>query len=180
MEDFGPSFWSGLIYIILVALIMTIFELLFFTLFAGPNETTTARNYVKNIKHSFSSLFAGASRQPLNQQTHDFLNVSIARENKLNKQINDGAITLIGLEIIILLMLIILVWFILKSHVGTNKFWNRPQYAVQPSLFSALIVCTVIMAFQGSMYDFAQHYYYPTDNELKYKIVTKLKADLNL
>jgi len=197
-NDFGPSFWSGIIYIIIVALIMTIFELVFFTVVAAPGETSSATKYLQSINSGgdnlshffpFSPSILGTASGQISKQLNDILNVSIAREKKLDTKINNDAVAFICLEMFILILLIIIVWFVLKESIpslpadkrGDAYFWQKFSTGIQPSLWSAVFACLIIIAFQGSMYDFGKnHFTYPGNNELQYQIITKLQTDLNI
>jgi hypothetical protein len=185
MNDFGPSFWSGIIYIILVAMIMTVFELGFFAFVAGPSETNEANAYLQKLSKNLSktSKTQTLAQVQAKQQLIDVLNVSVIREDILNKKINNDAITFICLEIFILILFIVIFWNILQTSVSKNTLyanqWNSYK-GIQPALFSAFIACGVIIGFQGSMYNFGRNFSYSTNNELQYKIVTKLKTDLNI
>jgi hypothetical protein len=170
-SSLGPSFWSGIIYIIIVSTIMTIFELIFFTTIAEPVEINAAYSFLKNFNKPIGI--------QTSQQAIDILNVSIIREDKLNKKINNDAIVFVCLEILILMLLGIIFWNVLK-HSSTNQYWTYFWTGIQPSFFSALIVCFFIILFQASMYDFGKHFSYPTSSELQFKIITKLRSDVGL
>jgi hypothetical protein len=133
---------EGLFYIIFVALIATIFEILFFIYVIFPKQYEEFNNYIKHTK--------GQYRLPINipENITKYIEIFNIREHELNNKINTNIIVFVCIEIIVL----ILILYILYSKL------DRVQLKRQ--CISTFITVTVLLLFQIQMYQFGIKFQY--------------------
>jgi hypothetical protein len=210
--DALDSFYIGLIYVLVIALLMTAGELAFFLLKIAPDEARMIRNklyYLKDNRDDYinGSILENKSamdtylnstvimndqsmapgqvdqvnklQQKMNQLSNDIdtvktnlLNVETIREDQLNIKINNDAIMIIVIEMVLFLFFIGLCY----AKIRYKPVW--------PIVILAIITVFILGGFQGVMYFFAgglnnhDAFEFITDNELEYGIYSKLKSDL--
>lgn len=178
------KFYSGLVYILAVATFMTLFELLFFTLLISPKETEIIENFIKQNKlFNFDDELPISIPKPIPkpnityntdtditkifmENSNDFLNVLIIRENNMIKQLNLQYILFITFMIIMMIFFIIFVY----TRINFSSTIGNILLAVK----TVVILCF----FQLNMYFFALGFLYTTKEELQLLIYDKIINDL--
>ncbi len=157
------NFYLGIIYVIIIALFMTLFELIFFTLWLVPIKSGKIREKVHELKDNLYHLKAP-------EGLLDYLTVAEKRELELNKSVNSSSIVIISLEMIFFMVVI----YICYSHLKEKK-------SIFNILFLAVLTVVVLIIFQLVMYIYAggfeskDSYQYMTDNELNYLVSKQIK-----
>jgi hypothetical protein len=168
------KFYSGLVYILVVAIIMTLFELIFFTLIICPKETQIIEEFVKNNKlFNVESNIVNPLIDPLisklfgfGNDSNDFINVLIIRENNLISQINLHLILFIGTEILFMISLLGCIYRRIRlAHTIGN-------------LILAIKTVVILCFFQLNMYFFAQEFLYTTKEELQLLIYDRILENI--
>jgi len=182
MKNIGENFYIGIIYVLIISIIMLLFELLMFILVISPQEKrsitfqlqqanvalkTQTKSQPQTIANVLSSIFSIIT--PINNQ---YQNISIQRENQFNEIINNNAIGLIALLLILFLFLIIAC----MTHISDYK-------KISGIVILAIITTIILMCFQLVMYHYgggfknSNGYKYPSDDEVIYSIMNYLKTN---
>jgi len=177
-------FWDGIFYVVFVSFIMTIFELVFFSIIIFPNQTYQMIGYIKNI-HKINSQGGDISstlsiyREILSKLNYNssLYEVLKEREDILINEINGDAISYISIEIFMLLFVLIFLFFT-RKHVNNvhNIYYiinnnnsrsenNSNSYEFNRNDMSAVFIssfCTILFLifFQISMYNYAKQFKY--------------------
>lgn len=191
---FGPTFLRGIVYIIAVAILITIFELVFYAVHIAPMENENIKYKINNGNNNFFGsnnnnnnkidIVAEELITAVKSKISPYVNTVSERESKLNKKINNDAITFICIEIFILLLIIFIVYQKLKTYV-TSDLKTNIQYnthhgtGLLPPIINAILTTIVLALFQLNMYFFAHKWIFPSDSEIKYDVINDLKKYLN-
>lgn len=164
----SDNFYLGVIYVIIISLFMTLFELIFFTLYLVPMKSGSIRKKIQQLK---DNLYPFKAPKPL----LDYLTVAEKRESELNKNINDSSIVIISLEMIFFAIIIYVCYIRLKE--------KKPIFNI---LFLSILTVVILIIFQLVMYVYAggfeseNSYQYMTDNELKYLVSNQIREETAL
>ncbi len=133
------QFLEGLFYIIFVALIVTIFELLFFLYVIYPKQYDEFYNYVKNNK---------VLSIPVNIPSNitKYLEIFREREHILINKINNDIIIFICIEIFVIMLLLYIIY--------TKKI------ILKKSILYSIITIFILLLFQIQMYYFGIKFKY--------------------
>jgi hypothetical protein len=187
------GFYAGLIYVLIIAIFMTIFELLFFIIMVVPLESRVIREKTKylGLGPGFSSGAVGgmvtggmniggltigsmsALESMATEVVVDVLNVAVSREQGNYDHINNTAILIISVEVFIFAVGILLCY---SKITESGLLW--------PIIALSVLTSIILIGFQLVMYVYAGgtgvpgSYKYASDNELKYIVYQKLEKDL--
>ena len=163
-----PVFLRGLFYITLVAIVITIFELVFFITFIGPKETSSIHNYfnnfIKNVESSKNHI--GDANNGLN----NYIDVFIDREKILDDKINNDAVSFIILEVIILCIVLYMIYNKLYRVTSTSIHGHD----LGPVIITSVITVSILALFQINMYLFGKDYSYAGSDEIENLIYEQL------
>lgn len=206
---FGPTFLRGIIYVISVAILITIFELCFYCIHLAPMEHEHVIHKIQEAKHNpelKQSIIENVSNsnpnisdtnisnvnsiiESLNVKGNEihaqaFVNTMTERELKLNYKINNDAIFIICIEIFIFMLIIFIVIQKLNTYVTTDKNMNigyNTYYGagVLPPIINAILTTIVLALFQINMYFFGQKWAFTSDYEIDHEITKELQKYLN-
>lgn len=193
---FGPTFLRGMIYILAVAIFITVFELIFFVVYIAPQEKKNILYKLTNIKTSENN--KGHSQyksvDDIIKMFDDdksnitsikaYINTMNDRENILNEKINNDAIAFICIEVFIFILIIYLIYNKLQTYItsdnnlniGLNTYYGT---GILSPIVNAFITTIILAIFQINMYFFAHKWKFPSDFEIDYAISSDLKNYLN-
>jgi len=179
------KFYLGLIYILIVAIFMNTFELIFFVFMICPKETEILKGFLNNL-----NLFpilptmpefptagpigpvgpvgpAGPEVKSPETYFNDYFDVMIHRENQIIDMYNMHLVVFIVIEIGILLIILLI-------------FYSKVKFR---DSISTLMLClkTVLTLcfFQVNLFYFALKFLYTTQEEIQYLVLKKLKEELS-
>ena len=162
----------GILYLLIVATVMSSFELIFFCLIIAPTETLTIEGSLENNHIIQIPPSADIEDLYFNNFTNNYFDIAIERENLLITSYNESLILFIVIEISILVLFIGLTYKVYYNHEG--RFSDCRFYALYHSIGTILILCI----FQLNMYYFALDYQYITPEELQLLVYNKLLSSL--
>lgn len=195
--------YGGIIYVLLIAIIMTVFELIFFLVILVPKEKELFREKLIEMRTLMRGMFDTTFENKMDKESasiidldmeemkkkakeyeaqyslkgfFDYLTVMTKREENLNTKINNDAVIFIVVEVVIFFIIIIMC---------INRLYTLDhRHVVASSILLAVITGIILAAFQYVMYIYAGgthqqgSYQYASDKELKYNIMKKIENDL--
>jgi hypothetical protein len=161
-----PVFINGSFYIVFVAFVMNIFEILFFTIVIFPQQTEHLIKYINSIKIFYDykdntkpyNKFIYAYKNIISQISYNnsLYEVLKTREKQLNDTINSDLIIYIGFEIFLLLLLLIYILFAKRYQYLDVKLITdiqpESENAVQtPSTSGVLHVLPISISIESNL-----------------------------
>ena len=144
MESNKVRLYTGFFSIILIAMLMTVFELIFYIYIVNPNVTFFIGQLLEN-----------QPQEPVEDRLENLIIVLKNRERALINEINIGAYIIIVVEIVFMLTLLAFVYMkILINRPGFNI------YLLKGTVISSLSTIFILISFQVMFFYFGLNYYY--------------------
>lgn len=164
------KFWSGFISLGLVALILTIFEIIFFFFVVIP-DVNKSFNEISNL--------VKIQEIPNNKEYQDML-ILLKELGDYENYYRDKINSLVSINSVIIVLLMILLlffgWYKLMAQCSTSFCGNIFSIVDKSLIPSSLITVGLIIFFQIYFYFFiANSYNYPSQNEILYVIYSQFK-----
>ena len=185
------KFLKGLFILDFVEVLLSLFEIGFFLIIIEPQEKQQIIKFIENNKNSgiFSILNKNEYEYPIlfNNTDNlfiDSLDVLTIRENGLNLQINNYAIGLMSLIIILLFVFLIVLVVKINALINIDRDLLQEQdpdeMSIRPSVITGLMTIIIIGLFQYNMYQFGLRFQYPGSNEIMNDINIYIASSFNV
>ncbi len=172
-----PVFYKGIIYVLTIAVIMLIFEVIFFKVIILPendkfihSKLEKLNNLVKGDRFNTNIDIAGkiVANSGKEKELEDVLSVKYAMSNTINRRELD-LIENINNDLIIFMSVIIIV-FVFLIYMCYKKIETVPK-DVMPIASVAFLTIVILIIFQSTMYVYGHKFLYTSDIELKDNIM---------
>lgn len=141
MESHNIRFYKGLFSIVLIATLMTIFELFFYIFIVNPN-----------VIFFVNQLIETQPQKEVDERLENLLIVLKEREYNLINEINIGAYIVIIIEIVLMLSFLSFIYMkLLNKH---EEFQMRDVY------YSSFATIFILISFQIMFFYFGKEFYY--------------------
>lgn len=186
------KFLRGLFSIILIATLMTVFELVFYVYIVAPTADGAVRTMLSNFKRPIPD-------NPINTEVDNLFTVMIKRDKKTLSEINKSSYIIIGMEIVAMFLFLSYLYIkiinvesennrTLPSITSLRLITNydillKDSYisSIKPSIFTAFLTVLLLIPFQLLFFFFGQDYGYIGQNglaEVENLVIQELKNNL--
>ncbi len=181
-----PVFYRGIIYVLTIAIVMLVFEILLFKLIILPenekfinNNLKKLNSIVKNDEYDqnvdiVSKILENSTAE---KNVEDVLNVKSAISDTINKREED-LIGKINTDLIIFMSLIIIL-FTFLIFICYYKI-RDVQKDIMPIISVSILTIMILIFFQYTMYIYGHKFLYTTDIELKDNIMNYISSSTYL
>lgn len=164
----GLTFYKGCFFIVMVALLMTIFETIVYVVLIVPEEKATIADMLDGVggTSKLASLASAADGAAVGIPGK-LASAFAVRERHNTDVLNTNLVIMIVFECLVFLALL--------AAIATKVYtFSGPGIvSVLPPTINAVLTSLVLMAFQGLMYFMAHDWEYPDTEELGLKILVR-------
>lgn len=159
---------KGIFTILLIATIVTIFELLFYLFVVEPI-----------VKTQINQLISALTVHKLDNKIEKFLDIIIERENALISSINTGSYIIIIVEILLLSSTLFYIYLLIQRLCRKIDI----KVDITETIINSSITILILIAYQVQYFYFGQKFLYPGVfglEEIQARIIINLDNSLNL